>query len=99
MFIFWDPVNGVKALVNNIIEINGTESIASFSPSPGFKTLDVGRELSRPTQCARIAFRDFALWERRLSLDEAREYYHCSNFEIPREFVTNRRSPSALTGM
>ena len=85
--------------MNNLIEVNGTEAPSSGFQLSDFTVLDVGRKVERPKTCARMAFRDLALWERRISLDEARTYYHCNNFEIPREFVTNRRSPSAQTGM
>lgn len=99
VFIFWDPVNGIKALVNNMVEVDGTETPESNPQWSGFTVLDVGQELGRLAKCARMAFRDLTLWERRISLDEARGYYHCSNFEIPREFVTDRRSPTVLNGM
>ena len=99
VFIFWDPVNGVKALVNNVIEISGTTVLRSGTSGPGFTILKVGQKRASPSRCARIGIRDIALWERRISLVEAREYYHCNNFEIPQEFVTNHRAPLTLAGM
>jgi hypothetical protein len=99
-FIFWDPVNGVKALVNNVIEISGTTRLRNGPSRRGFTYLKVGQKPgSAPTRCARTGIRDIALWERRISLVEAREYYHCNNFEVPREFVTNHRAPLTLAGM
>ena len=94
VFLFWDPVKGLKVLLNNKDEIDGSIT-SSFGPSerPGFTDFQVGRRPGLMTHSARIAIRDIALWERRISLNEAHEYYHCNNFEIPQEFSNNPRTP------
>ena len=98
VFIFWDLMKGVRALINNMEEVSGTVTDQSNPSTPGYASFEVGQKPSAPTRCARMAIRDIALWERRISMVEAREYYHCNNFEKPREFKENHRAIPTTTG-
>jgi hypothetical protein len=99
VFVFWDPVNGVEALVDNKHKIIGVIREREAPARTGFTSFQVGQQTGSSSRCARIAIREIALWERRIGIEEAREYYHCNNFEKPLKFKANSRSPTNTAGM
>ncbi len=89
----------LKVLVNNMNEITGTVRDRNSPTRSGFTSFQVGQKTGAPTRCARMAIREIALWERRISLEEARDYYRCNNFQIPSEFIASQQHPLTVAGM